>query len=251
MGVQDDLAVAAAGLALHGARVPGEVAGERIGLYLAVGHVPFEESDLGPLVDASRDGAIFSMARFSTEGMGAVNPLLTFRCLPNMPAFHVSLNFELRGPYFVTYPGPSQLYLALEQACLALEAGAIDAALVGGVAHQRNFLVEYHMRRAEPPTPAERLRDAAGFLVLETEEAAVAREAPRRGRLLGWEIGYTTHDPVRQPQPQAERFGGAVPAADLGAASLPAMLAVSSAGVVEHELAGRDGVVAKSRWEVA
>ena len=166
MGIQDDLAVVAASRAVQAAGNLG-VPGERVGLYLAVGYIPFEQRDIERLVTKSVDGADFSMARFSTEGVASINPLLTFRCLPNMPAFHISLNLELRGPYFVTYPGPSQFYLALEQACLALEIGTIDVALVGGVANQRNFLVEHHMRRLDPPTPAERLEDAAGCLVLE------------------------------------------------------------------------------------
>ena len=91
------------------------------------------------------------MRRFATEGYLAPNPLLTFRCLPNMPAFHVSINFDLQGPYLVTYPGAGQLYAALEEARVALETGAIDVALVGGVAHQRNFLVEHHVRRLGRP----------------------------------------------------------------------------------------------------
>ena len=252
MGVQDDLAVAAAGAALQQASLAAGVPGERVGLYVAVGHVPFEERDLTPLVEASREGGRFSMARFSTEGLGAVNPLLTFRVLPNMPAFHVSLNFELRGPYFVTYPGPSQFYLALEQACIALEGGTIAAALVGGVAHQRNFLVERHMARLEPPTSPECLGDAAGFLLLETEEAAVARAAPRRARLLDVRLGYTPHDPLREPPLARERFAGTQAELDLGPASLPAALATwSRTGTVEHELDGRDGILARSRWEFA
>ena len=56
------------------------------------------------------------------EAFAALNPLLTFRCLSNMPAFHVSVNFDVQGPYFVTYPGAGQLYLALEEAVDALRA---------------------------------------------------------------------------------------------------------------------------------
>src|SRR5207253_861874 len=97
---------------------------------------------------------------------------------PNMPTFHVSVNFDVQGPYFVTYPGPGQFYLALEAACTALAEGEVDVALVGGVAHQRNYLVRYHFSRLELPVAAEDLQDAAGCLVLERAGAARARGAP-------------------------------------------------------------------------
>ena len=143
MGRQDDLAVVAAGRALGSlARVDPE----RTGLYLVVGYIPFEESDIESLVASSIVEGRFSMAAFSTKGLDAVNPLLTFRTLPNMPAFHVSMNFDVQGPYWVGYPGAGQFYLALEEAVAALESGSIDRAVVGGVADQSNFLVRHHHR---------------------------------------------------------------------------------------------------------
>src|SRR4029078_7528726 len=121
MGRQDDLAVIAAGLALQSASRAGRLA-ERCGLYLAVGYIPFEEQDITQLLEASVEEGRFSMRRFATDGLNAISPLLTFRVLPNMPAFHVSLNFDVQGPYFVGYPGVGQLYGALEEAAAALEA---------------------------------------------------------------------------------------------------------------------------------
>lgn len=252
MGVQDDLALIAAGHAVKASGFLGAVAGDRVGLYIAVGYIPFEERDIDRLVEKSVDESGFSMARFSTEGLGAINPLLTFRCLPNMPAFHISLNFELRGPYFVTYPGPGQFYLALEQACLALESGTVDVAVVGGVAHQRNFLVHHHLQRLDPPTPIARTADAAGCVVLERESSAAARGVKLMGRLLDWEISYQINDPLREPRALTESFAGETPSADMGAASLPALLATGEGKrTVTHDLSARDGIVAQSRWELA
>src|SRR5436309_6093271 len=149
MGVQDDLAVVATGIALENAALPQDL-GEQAGVFLAVGYIPFERSDIDQLLDGSIVNNEFSMLRMSTVGYHSLNPLLTFRCLSNMPAYHVSANFDLQGPYFVTYPGASQFYLALEEAAAALEAGRIDVALVGGVAHQYNFLVRHHFHRVDP-----------------------------------------------------------------------------------------------------
>lgn len=250
MGVQDDLAVIAAGRALRSAGLPAAL-GERAGLYLAVGYIPFEERDVEALVTASIADGTFSMERFSTEGFAAVNPLLTFRCLPNMPAFHVSINFDLQGPYFVTYPGASQAYVALEEAHAALDRGEIDVALFGGVAHQQNFLVAHHFARLEPATAREGLRDAAGFLVIERADAARARGAAVRARCREIEVSYAIHDPFDPPAP-LERLDGEPVAVHLGPASLPAMLAARAplAEVARHEVRGADGIVGKSTWEL-
>jgi 3-oxoacyl-[acyl-carrier-protein] synthase II len=174
MGRQDDLAVAAAGLALQSASLAAPL-GERCGLYLAVGYIPFEAADIARLIDASLEGERFSMTRFAASAFGTINPLLTFRVLPNMPAFHVSLNFDVQGPYAVSYPGIGQFYGVLEDALAALESRAIDVALVGAVADQRNFLVEHHFGRLTPPIDAWRLENAAAFLAIE------ARPTPWRG----------------------------------------------------------------------
>ena len=251
MAPQDRMAVSAAGLALRAAGLERPL-GERTGLFLAVGPIPFEESDLTAVVDSSVVDGAFSMPRFSTDGMRGVRPLVTFRCLPNMPAFHVSACFDLQGPYQVVYPGPGQLYLALEQALLALETGRIDRALVGGVAHQRNFLVEHHLGRLDESGQPPALADAGGFVVLESAEAAQTRGAPVRGRLVDWSLDYTPHDPWERGWPPVETFEPrpvGLPEAELGPASLPVALALAD-GSLLHRLGSRDGISASSRWEL-
>jgi len=242
MGVQDDMAVVAAGMALSDPGLRGEL-GERVGVYLAVGYIPFEKTTIDELLEGSTDEHGFSMQRLSTAGYSGLNPLLTFRCLSNMPAFHISMNFDIQGPYFVTYPGAGQFYLALEQACLAIESGAIDVAVVGGVAHQKNFLVERHFQRiASPPN---RLEDAAGCLILERASHAAQRGAPVKARLLEYRVSYRSHHPFEEVIDSCE--AGADPA--MGAASLP--VAVSSGrGAVRHELLARDGICGSSTWSI-
>jgi len=239
MGVQDDLAVVAAGRAIESAGLPRAL-GQRAGLYMAVGYIPFERIDMDELLKGSVDerGA-FSMARFSTVGYESVNPLLTFRCLSNMPAYHVSANFDVQGPYVVTYPGAGQFYLALEEACAALKAGTIDVALVAGVAHQKNFLVQHHFARLDPP--ADRIEDAAACLVLER-----APDRPARAHLRELAIAYEPHNPFEETT--APRETGADPA--MGPASLAVALC-GAKGTLRHELVARDGIRASSTWELA
>lgn len=240
MGPQDDLAVVAAGRALEAAGL-GPSLGERAGLYAAVGYIPFEEAEIETLLAGSLRGGDFSMERFSTDGYNAVPPLLTFRCLSNMPAFHVSVNFDLQGPYAVFYPGAGQFYLALGEARAALAEGRVDVALVLGVAHQENFLVRHQFGRQEPPVT--RLSDAAGCLVLERAGRPGGRV---RGRLLELGLSYQPTDPFEDSLESVEAGADA----SMGPASLPVALATAAPGRLCHELRTRDGFIARSVWSL-
>ncbi|MDH5492094.1 MAG: hypothetical protein OEY14_09075 [Myxococcales bacterium] len=260
MGLQDEMAVVAAGRALHRAGLEAPL-GEDVGLFLAVGLIPFRYADIQRVVEASLVDDHFSLERFASEGYARARPLIAFRCLPNMPAHHVSANFDLQGPYLVAYPGAGQLYQALDAAMDAIGSGRIEIALVGGVAHHHNFLVRHHFARLLPPVPAERLRDAAAFLVLEGAEAASRRGAPILARLEAKELRYERFDPRVALPAGAEslRLGASdIPTIrtlyeglELGPASLPAALseALETPGfTLDHALHARDGVVASSRW---
>jgi 3-oxoacyl-(acyl-carrier-protein) synthase len=253
MGVQDDLAVVAAGAALRQAGLGSAVLRERAGLYAAVGYIPFNQEDIAPVLAASLSGERFSMQRFAAGGFQCAHPLLTFRCLPNMPAYHVSTNFDIQGPYFVTYPGPAQFYAALEEAKVALDDGEVDVAVVCAVAHQRNFLVARHVARLSAPVEAAGLCDAGACVVLERAESAAARGARALAELCCLELSYELHDPVAAQQPEREQFEGAAPpSGQLGPAALLCALASAwqsepSAALV-HRLQTRDHVTALSEW---
>jgi 3-oxoacyl-(acyl-carrier-protein) synthase len=249
MGLQDELAVVAAGRALADARLPS--LGARAGLFFAVGYIPFRYEDIANVVEASlEDDGSFSMERFVTRGFPKGRPLMAFRCLPNMPAYHVSACFDVRGPYHVSYPGIGAFYGALEEAVIALEDDRVDVALVGGVAHQHNFLVEHHFARLDPPVAAERLRDGAGVLILEREADARARKAALKARLSERSVRYVPFDPREVVPPHDERFDDHIATTELGPASLPAAIALRGAPL-RHALSSREGLIASSTWEPA
>ncbi len=263
MGKQDQLAVIAAGRALRGAGVDEASLPHRAGIYLCVGYIPFERQDLEPMVRDSTVSGRFCMERFSTEGVEQVNPLLTFRCLPNMPIFHVSMNFGIQGSYFITYPGVGQFYLALERAVSELRRGAVDLALVGAVADQDNFLVRHHVRRLSSSrenteTAPPDVSDSAGCLCLELESSARKRGAAPRLEFLSSVIEYEAPDLLEGAASYTERLTTSQPC-ELpgegryrGPTSLPVSLSrLSEAGVSEeitHKVTTRDGFTAASRW---
>ncbi|MCA9646536.1 MAG: hypothetical protein H6718_35175 [Polyangiaceae bacterium] len=258
MGLQDQLAVLVAGRALERSNLLGQEFGDRCGLYLAVGYIPFEEPDIAPVLAASMQGSEFSLEKFSKEGYTRAHPLLAFRCLPNMPAYHVAANFGISGPYSVVYPGGGQLYQALEQALDDLQEERVDWALVGGVAHQRNFLVEHHMRRQLPSVGADKLRDAASMLLLRRGTAT------SRCRLLETQVAYSPFDPLQEVPPATDElslgddfravWGATEGALEVGPASLGIALSellAGNGGQLTHRASTREGIRAMSRWELA
>lgn len=262
MGPQDDLATVAASRAAADAGLAFPL-GPRAGLFLAVGYLPFEGADMETLLAGSLapDGA-FDVLRFSTTGLAAVNPLLTFRCLSNMPAFHVSLNLGVEGPYSVLYPTGGEAYAGLEEAAAALADGRADVALWGGVAHQRNALVDHHHARIDSGVPPERRLDAAAIVVLERAERCAARGGRARARLAELEVGYRPHDPFEVGHAWRESAGDVVVEDDAGAAGptlalcralleRPAGPAGPGGPGLEHRLATRTGITARARWELA
>ena len=226
MGKQDQLAVIAAGLAAKSAGMSDEDLRMKTGLYLCVGYIPFERQEIETIAKNSSSNGEFSMELFSTKGFEEVNPLLTFRCLPNMPIFHVSLNLNIQGPYFITYPGAGQFYLALEQAVFALESREIDYALVGGVADQNNFLVQHHFQRLG--FDASQLLDAAGFLCLGRGNG--------QQRLVKYKILFSS-----------DKADGTSAVQPYGAATLPILLDKNHGKFSDH-LKTMDGIEAESEW---
>jgi hypothetical protein len=236
MGKQDQLAVVAAGMAARDAGLSEEDLRCKTGIYLCVGYIPFEQQDIESIARNSCIDGAFSMDRFSTKGFEQVNPLLTFRCLPNMPIFHVSFNLNIQGPYFITYPSAGQCYVALEQACIAIESGEIQFALVGGVADQNNFLVQHHYSRSGWNT--RHSPDAAAFLFLQKESS--------KRQLLEFKIRY---DIARAYTLRNEIWNGIEVEENYGAASLPLFVDRSkNTGRATHQISGPDGIVAESLW---
>jgi hypothetical protein len=259
MGKQDHMAVIAATKAVRQAALPPEILRERCGVYLAVSYIPFERELLERLAWPAVDQGRFSMDRFSRDALPQVNPLVTFRCLPNMPAFHISMNLGIQGPGFTTYPGPAQLYLALEEGVAALRRGEIDAALVGGVADQNNFLVE-QVRQMDSGAPPRRVADAAAFVILERESDVRSRNLPFQWRLWNVDIEYAPPNSTNASNQVGESFCQgdteytSVDDAYLGPASLPWQLHrrndLKSGQQITHAVTTGDGYRAGSQWSV-
>lgn len=258
---QDDLVVVAAANALQKSNMTRGQLGLRAGLAVCVGYLSFDRKDTDPVLAVSVEDERFSMRRFSSEGMRKTHPLLTFRCLPNMPAFHVSVNFDLRGPYFCTYPSAAQTYAALQRAIDWIDDDEADVALVGAAAHQRNFLVEHHLGRLERPVAPSDLRDAGAVIVLERRSRAEARGAKPLAIIERPSVRYAPRVPYEPGAPapyERWRFDKLhdepLAPGDFGCAAplvqLERWIARGQSGYWEHDAQTRDGAQLASAWEV-
>ena len=166
---QDGLTLAACHQAWSQANINDPDYADRTGIYLCVGILPFEDKPLEKIAMLSQSDGKLDMHKSSTDSFNAMNPLLTFKCLPNMPLFHVSSHFGITGRYFMTYPGIPEWFSALNRAIEDLQQGLVDYAIVGSAADQNNYLVSHHLRRIRPDL-LEKSIDACSALVLTTRE---------------------------------------------------------------------------------
>ena len=148
MSKQDKLALVSAAKAWRQYGKSEDVA-DRTGIYFCVGILPFEDRPLDKIAQNSQEDGEFNYQKFSDDAFNSMNPLLTFKCLPNMPLFHISYNLGITGRYVMTYPGHQDLFESIIRAVDDLEAGLVDHAIVGVACDQNNFLVQHHLQRSQ------------------------------------------------------------------------------------------------------
>ena len=165
MSIQDQLSVICACQAVKQAGLSSDELDNKTGIYITVGYISFDDMDLNVLSKYSEENFLFSIKRFSTEAIYQLNPLLTFKCLPNMALFHVSNELQIHGRYFISYPGPGQWFQCLERAVDDLQAQRVTYALVGAAAYQNNKLVRHQMNRINIGQ-TKQLVDNAAFWIL-------------------------------------------------------------------------------------
>lgn len=190
------LGVAAASMAMKDAGLPpGSVEPERLGVDFGAGHI---STTHGELADAARsfaedveDGR--SLSRFAADGLSDIEPLWLLKQLPNMPACHVAIEHDARGPNNTITACESSALLALAEAIRVIQRDAADVMIVGACSSHITPLeiarlnVSESLTRVDDPhlacRPFDRFRDGtvagegAGSFVLERYEHAVRRGA--------------------------------------------------------------------------
>jgi 3-oxoacyl-[acyl-carrier-protein] synthase II len=181
----------------------GTIPPDRIGIEFASVMGATELDDLGPAAKVSlrADGLGPNMAAWGAEGLNQVPPLWMLKYLPNMPACHATIIFDIRGPSNTQIPGDTAGAVALAEAVRILRRGAADVMLVGGSEAKVhplsltrfNLFAQFSKRNHDPEgaiRPFDRDRDGTApgegtaAFTLETLESAVARKAKIYGEVL-------------------------------------------------------------------
>lgn len=208
------LGVAAASLAMRDAHIArGEIDPERLGVEFGAGHI---SSTPDELFDAARTLSGTSeaegLSHWGEDSMGQICPLWLLKQLPNMPACHVAIEHDARGPNNTITSCESSALLALAEGVRVIERGAADAMIVGACSSStdpmdiaRLNLYESLSRSDDPRSacrPFDRDRDGtvvgegAGAFVLERYEHAIARGATIYGEVLGVGAGCDGKGPA-------------------------------------------------------
>lgn len=159
----------------------------------------------------------FDFSRWGAHALPEMFPLWMLKYLPNMPACHVAIGNDARGPNNTITLGEVSSLLAVAEAMRVLERGWADVMFTGGTGsriHPTTWVrsVDFQMsRRNDDPTaalrPFDRDRDGmvngegAAAFVLETRRHAEARGARIRGQLLGYAARYQAPKFNGEPEP--------------------------------------------------
>ncbi len=199
------LGVASASMAMKDAGLSrGDVDPERLGVEFGAGHISSTPEEL---LDAARSLAEASLGKldassgFSKESMDQIPPLWLIKQLPNMPACHVAIEHDARGPNNTITSCESSALLALAEAVRTIQRNAADVMIVGACSSHIHPLELTRLNLMESLSPIDDphlacrpfdrdrtgtvVGEGAGTVVIERYEHAVARGATIYGEVLG------------------------------------------------------------------
>jgi len=197
------LAVAAAELAWTDAQLPSPPADpDRVGVVLGADMIQCEPEELAPAFRSCMEEGQFDFRHWGPRAMPEIFPLWMLKYLPNMPACHIGIIRDARGPTNTIVLGEVSGLAAIGEAYRIIQRGRADLMLAGGassrihpVLYARSPLWEVS-RRADAPEaacrPFDRDRDGlvhgegAAIFVLESADHARARGASVRARILDY-----------------------------------------------------------------
>jgi len=173
--------------------------------------------DLDELVGAFRACMVsgqFDFRQWGTKALPEMFPLWMLKYLPNMPACHIAIAQDARGPNNSIALDDASSLLAVAEGVRVIERGHAEVMVAGGVSSRISPALwvrshVYHFNRsATEPTAASRPFDAgrngmvpgegAAAFVLESRAHAEARRAAVLGRVLGFSSAF---EPNRDGRP--------------------------------------------------
>jgi 3-oxoacyl-[acyl-carrier-protein] synthase II len=203
-----ELGVIGTQLAMQSAALAkGSIPPHRIGIEFASLMGATDLNDMaGAAKKSSPDGTTVDMAVWGKDGLNEIQPVWMLKYLPNMPACHSTILYDMQGPSNTQIPGDSSGLVALAEAARIIRRGAADLMVVGSSEGRLNpiTLSRYNLfvqlsRRNDDPMHAVRPFDlsrdgtvsgeGAAVFTLEELNHARRRGAKILGELVGWASG--------------------------------------------------------------
>jgi 3-oxoacyl-[acyl-carrier-protein] synthase II len=126
------LGVASANLAMKDAKLkPGYVDPWRFGVEFGAGRMTSHPSELAEIASVCGNDGTASLTRWGEDALGRIAPLWLLRQLPNMPACHISIDHDARGPNNTITCRDASALLALAEAVRIIESNRADCMIVG------------------------------------------------------------------------------------------------------------------------
>ncbi len=194
--------VTAADMACQSAGISaGAVEPERMGVVFGAEMMQCEPADVAAAFrDCLVDGK-FDFARWGAAAQDQIYPLWMLKYLPNMPACHIAIAHDARGPNNTIALGDVSSLLAIAEAARVIRRGHADVMVTGGTSSRvhpttwvRNCISEFS-RRSDDPAGASRPFDAdrdgavhgegAAAFILERRSFAEAQGARILARVVG------------------------------------------------------------------
>jgi 3-oxoacyl-[acyl-carrier-protein] synthase II len=210
------MGVAAAQKALGDANLSGGFAPDRAGVVYGMDHILTMPEEFAAGIAKCTDAqGRFHMEQWGERGLGEVNPLWLLKYLPNMPASHIAIFNEMRGPNNSLTLREAASNLAVAESVRIITRGTADLMIAGATGTRVHPIRTLHVLTQEEiagadeevtdpaalsrPFDAHRtgmvLGEGAAALVLELRASAEARGATIWGEVVGF--GSST---VQTPQ---------------------------------------------------
>ncbi len=202
------LGVSSANLAMEDAGLRrGDVDPDRLGVNFGASRISSTPDELAQAAAVCADAdEAFEFTRWGEGGMGKIAPLWLLKQLPNMPACHVSIEFDARGPNNTITSRDASALLALSEATRTIEREAADVMIVGACSSnvdpvdiaRMNLIDSLSQTGGDPKRvcrPFDMNRDGcivgegAATFVIERFEHAVARGANIYAEVIGLGAG--------------------------------------------------------------
>lgn len=199
------MGVAAAQLALQDAKLNfDEIDRERTGVVYGSDYIMTNPAEFEAAVrQCTSEGKGFDFGAWAEQGLPKVTPLWLLKYLPNMPACHVAIYNDLRGPNNSITVREASTNLALGEAFCTIERGHADAIISGATGTRVHPIKSVHVALQEE-TATEEVEAAklsrpfdkhrTGMVVAEGAGAFLLEEltsAEKRGaKLLAEVVGF-------------------------------------------------------------